>query len=441
MKKRLTYLVQSLLFLLILSFSSTAWAGNSRYRHEIPEDSVNRTEENAQFANLFFQLMTRSGTTDSAGSRALRLAANEAAQSFTQSLLHEVNNKGKLSRFRKDVRVLVNAYLNEYDLAPEGLSGATAKAAALDRLIDGLLQASGQAGVSRDEFVMAFLKGAASIENSTAEHRLSKKLSVTEKELAFFLLHNILGQVSRRAYFDATRNALQDVHAGQELIAEFERVYAILRPVLTIELVRLETILADPQFFNNLQFIVAAEFNNEAFNDLFTMKYSLEIYLLSYNLRNQLSSSLSAQLPGISPELINEQLGQIPVTSLSVLLAVTPQTHIAYTPVSGLTDQLATLGETPPTALNFSIFPGQYQELIQMQYDMQLCDVITGKELNAAIDTALNHGRLITFGELLVVKEAALKRHMQVRAHVEGVPAGTVNLLMILMGSGLNMRI
>jgi hypothetical protein len=418
MKSHLQSVVLSTVFVLALSISSSAMAQGFPPISfvEIPSVSVNISEESEPLADLFLQVMTRPGVTDSSDIRALRSAAQEAALSFRQSMFHGPASIVKWARFRKD--------------------------AGLDRMLDGLLQASVRAGISLEEFGAALLRGAATIETLTSERPLSKRLSLTDRELVLFLLRSSLDQVRRRTFLDSTRNALQRLHAPEEFTTPYEsRIYNVLRPTLTRELVGLEKYLADPLFVSDLQHILTAEYNNEAICDMFAMKYGFELYSLSYGLQNELISSLAALIPGLTPEILQEQLGQTPVTALAAYVSVNPRLRLAYYPVNGLADRLAMLGETPPTPPDFSLFPDPYRALIRMQYDIRLCDMITSKEWNMANNAIQDLTRPLSLGEQSILKVAAMKRLSQVRAHLGGVPAETIDSLLTLMESGLSMRI
>lgn len=428
---------------MMLSLTSTVSAQSFPFHslQENDEEFANSPELRNSLTNIFLQLMTRPGIADRVESHALRSAAQAAGLSFNQSIINGTANKAKLTNFRKEVGILIQIYQNEYSLAPEGLAGAEVKAAAFDRLLDGLLQASIKAEISYETLNLAFLNGAAAVEKLTSEPSLTKTLSLTERELTLYILRTSIDQIRRRSYLDTTRNALQYFRSAEEITAAYEtRIYNVLRPTLTIELIRLENNIADPLFTSDLQNIISAGFNNEATCDIFALKYSLELYSLNFSLLNELSTSLAALIPGMTPDILKEQIGQAPVTFFAVLLSVTPQTHLAYTPVNGLEDWLALLGETPPTAPNTSLFPDPYRALIQLQYDVLLCDRISSKELNNAYSAIQDPAQLLSLSERLTLKESAMKRHLQIRAHLNKIPAGTVDLLLILIDSGISIR-
>jgi len=444
MKSHLQSVVQSILFVLVLSISSSAMAQGFHPISfvEIPSVSVKNSEESEPLANLFLQLMTRPGVTDSSDISALRSAAQGAALSFRQSMFHGPGSIVKWARFRKDVVFILQTYQKEYGLAPEGLAVAEAKGAALDHLLDGLIQASVRAGISLEEFDAALLKGAATIETLISKRPLSMKLSLTDRKLVIFLLRGCVAQVRHRTFLDSTMDALQRLHAPEEYTTHYEsKIYNVLRPTLSRELVGLEKMLADPLFVSDLQRILTAEFNNEVICDLFAMKYGFMLYSLSYDQQNVLISSLAALIPGMTPEILREQLGQAPGTAIAAYLSVSPQTHLTYLPVSGLADRLAMLGETPPTPPVFSLFSDPYQALIQMQYDIRLCDMITSREWSMANNAIQDLTRPLSLTEQMMLKKAAMKRRSQVRANLEGMPVEIIDSLLTLMESSFNMRI
>jgi hypothetical protein len=346
----------------------------------------------------------------------------------------------KWAHFRKDVGLLVDTYQKEYALATEGNAGAEAKGAALDHLLDGLLQASVRSGISLEAFDAALLRGAATVEAMISDRPLSKKLSLTDRELVIFLLRCSVHQERRRILLDSTRDAMLHLNAAAEITTPYQsRIYAVLRPTLTRELVGLEKMLADPLFVSNPQDIITAGYNLEAICDVFAMKYALELYSLAEGLQETLISSLAAQIPGMTPEILQEQL-HIPITALAAYVS-NPTLPLTYYPVSGLADRLAVLGVTPPTPPDFTLFPDPYRALIRMYYDIRLCDLITDKEWRMAENEIQDLQRPLSLGEQMMVKEAAIKRLSQVRSHIKGVSEDTVEALMILHQSVFKTRI
>lgn len=129
MKSHLQSVVLSTLLVLALSMSSSAMAqGFTPISFaEIPSVSIYISEESEPLANLFLQLMTRPGVTDSSDILALHSAAQGAALSFRRSMFHGPGSIVKLARFRKDAGLLLQTYQKEYGLAPEGFAGAETK--------------------------------------------------------------------------------------------------------------------------------------------------------------------------------------------------------------------------------------------------------------------------------------------------------------------------
>jgi len=414
---------------------------------EKSEVSISISEESEPLANLFLHLMTRPGVADGADIHALHFAAHKAALSFRQSLFSSAGSHVKLASYITDVGILVDAYQKEYSLAPEGIAGAEGKGAALDSLLDGLLYASVRSGFSLEELDLALLRGAATIEARISEPPLSRTLSLTDSELVLFLMHASVDQVRRRTFLDSTMVALQHLHSAEEITTSYESKFtAVLRPALRKELVWLEIYLADPLFGSDLQDIVVAEFNNVAGGDLFAVYYAMTQHSLSISLQKSLISSLTAVIPGMTPERLQEQVAiasgssPIPFTTLAVYDFVTPNSPLTYSPVSGLADRLAVLGVTPPYPPDSLLFPEPHRAIIRMNYDILLCDLITSKELRAA-HALQDKSRPLSLEKQLILKEAANKRFSLVRAHLGGVSDETARKLQILMQSSLNMRI
>jgi hypothetical protein len=443
MKSILQSAVRSTLFILILSMSSSASGQtfSSVSVEEMPSLSGKTAEACEPLADLFLQLMTRPGVTDSSDIRTLHFAAHGAALSFRQSMFRDPGRILKWLHFRKDVGLLVDTYQKEYALATEGIAGAEAKGAALDHLLDGLLEASVHSGISLEEFDAALLRGAATVEAMISDRPLSKKLSLTDRELVIFLLRYSVHQERRRILLDSTRDAMLRLNAAAEIRAPYQsRIYAVLRPTLKRELIGLERTLADPIFVSDPQKIITAGYNLEAICDVFAMKYALELYSLAEGMQETLISSLAAQIPGMTPEILQEQL-HVPITALAAYVSLNPALPLTYHPISGLADRLAVIGVTPPTPPDFSLFPDPYRALIRMGYDIRLCDLITGREWSMAQNEIQDLQRPLSLGEQMIVKEAALKRLSQVRSHIKGVSEDTAEALLTLHQSVHPLRI
>jgi hypothetical protein len=392
-------------------------------------------------AGMFLIFMTRPSVTSDIDIQALRPVAREAARMFSRSVCIGTRCDEKWTDFRKELSVLLATYGEEYGVAPIGSEGAETRGAAFDRLLDGLLLAAGRSGISFAELDLAILRGSAEVEKSLLVRPLSRVLEPADRELAQLLLESTIDQVKRRGILEGTREDLNLVHASAEIISTFDvRMYAVLKPVLKIETVRLESFLSEPSNISDPQIIRTERFNNEARCDLFALRFSFQIFIQS----EVIIAQLAGNMPGMTPELLRTQLEIVRGTALMPLAAyasVPPDLSLNYYPVRKLADRLALLGETPPDPPSFSLFQAPYRALFQLHYDILLCDLITRKEWNAAQEEALNLSRPLTIVERLELKETAIKRFSQVRKHIAGVQGSPVESIMNLFKSPLNMRI
>jgi hypothetical protein len=440
--------IYSLVLILFLCFASSLQA---KENYSIPSrggwswEYSNPRELRDPIASLYLHLMTRPGVTEDSAVTLLIPVAHEAAVSFRNSLYQGSTGATKLARITKEVNGIDLAYLKEYATAPDGIAGADARGAALDHLLDGLLLSAVRSGISLEDLDLALLHGCAAIEKSIARRPLSSKLSETDRELIQYLLRFVVHQERRRILLDGTRNALRNIRAADEIRTLYEsRIYQVLRPALSREPIGLEMFLADPLNISDLQNIIMTEYNLEANCDLFGMKYGMELYFLTYEIEGSIISSIAGRIPGMTPEILKEQLEIVRglgLPPLAAYAAVPPSLPISYSPLSGLADRLAMLGDTPPAPPDFSLFTGTYQALLQLNYDILLSELITAREWSIADNSNPDPTRPLSLADQYTVKATAMKRSSMIRTRIRGVSEQTTRTLMTLFQMILISRI
>jgi len=440
--------IYSLVLILFICFASSLQA---KENYSIPcrggwnWEWSNPRELRDPIASLYLHLMTRPGVTAESDAKLLIPVAHEAAVSFRKSLFQGSTGATKLARITKEVNGIELAYLKEYASAPDGIAGAEARGAALDHLLDGLLLSAVRSGISLEDLDLALLHGCAAIEKRIAQRPLSSKLSETDRELIQYLLRFIVHQERRRILLDGTRTALSNIRAADEIRTLYEsRIYQVLRPALSREQIGLETFLADPLNISDLQNIIMTEYNLEANCDLFGMKYGMELYFLTFEIEGSIISSIAGRIPGMTPEILKAQLEIVHGLGLSPIAAyssIPPALPISYSPLSGLADRLAMLGETPPAPPDFSLFTGTYQALLQLNYDILLIDLITAREWSIADNNNPDPTRPLSLADQYTVKASAMKRSSMIRSRIRGVSEQTARTLMTLFQMILISRI
>jgi len=436
--------IYSLVLILFLGFASSLQA---KENYSIPcrggwnWEWSNPRELRDPIASLYLHLMTRPGVTADADAKLLIPVAHEAAASFRKTLFQGSTGIAKQARFTKEVSSLVQAYVKEYAGAPEGIAGAEGRGAALDRLLDGLLLSAGRYGIPLEDIDLAFLHGCATIEKSVSLRPLSSKLSETDRELVEYLLRFTVHQVNRRTLLDSTRGAFRNFGASDEIKTQYDsRIYQVSRPALSRELIGQERFLADTLNIVDLQKLIIAEYNLEAVCDMFALKYGMELSFVTFDnlvspMQESLISSIADRIPGMTPEVLKAQLKIIHSLGLPPLAAydaIPPALPISYSPLSGLADRLAMLGETPPTPPNFSLFTGTYKALFQLNYDILLSDLITAREWSIADNNNPDPSRPLSLVDQYSVKASAMKRSAMIRTRIRGVSELTSRTLMTL---------
>jgi hypothetical protein len=411
--------------------SRGGWSWESSYPRELRDP----------LASLYLHLMTRPGVTAESDLKLLIPVTHEAAACFRKSLFQGSMGLAKQARFTKEVNTLVQAYQKEYAKAPDGISGAEARGAALDRLLDGLLLSAGRSGIPLEDLDLALLHGCAAIEKRISQRPLSSKLSETDRELILYLLRFTVHQERRRILLDSTRDELRNIRADEEIRTYYdEKICQVFKPVLSREPIGLETLLADPANFDDLHKILVREYNQEAVCDMFAMKYGMELGFATFDgqvspLQDLLIASIAKHIPGMTPDHVKEQLQivrSLRIPPIAVYEAVQPRLPISYSPMGGLADRLAMLGETPPVPPDFSLFTGTYRALFQLNYDILLSDLITAREWSIADNNNPDPMRPLSLADQYSVKASAMKRSAMIRTRIRGVSELTTRTLMTL---------
>jgi hypothetical protein len=394
---------------------------------------------------FYIQLITRPGITTDNELKLLIPVAGDAAASFRGTLFRGANSAARVAGFTKELSLLNDIYRKDYTAAPEGLAGAELKGAAYDHLMDGFIRASVRFGVPLEDLDLALLHGCAVIEKGISRSPISSKLTETDRELILYLLRFTVHQERRRILLDSTRDALRSIRAAEEIRSLYEtRIYQVLKPVMKREPVGLEKFLADLANFDELQKILTAEYNLDATCDLFGIKYGMELYFMTFHNQDSLIASIAKHIPGITPDIIKEQLQivkSLRIPPIAVYEAIHPKLPISYSPLSGLADRLAMLGETPPAPPDFALFNGPYKALFMLNYDILLSDLITDMEWTMADNNNPDPTRPLSLSDQYTVKASAMKRTTMILSRIRGVPEQTARLIMTLFRGNLRDRI
>jgi hypothetical protein len=441
--------------LMILSFAFTP----SVYSKEIgsvPSQAIwnkgisDYRELRDPIAAFYIQLITRPGITTDNELKLLIPVAGDAAVSFRSTLFRGANSVARVAGFTKELSRLNDIYRKEYTAAPEGLAGAELKGAAYDHLLEGFIKASVRFGVPLEDLDLALLHGCAVIEKGISQSPISTKLTETDRELILYLLRYTVHQERRRILLDSTKDALRNIRAVEEIRSLYDtRICQVFKPVLSREPIGLETLLADPVNFDNLNKILVSEYNLEAVCDMFAIKYGMELGFMTFDgqispLQDLLIASIAKHIPGITPDIIKEQLQivkSLRIPPIAVYEAIHPKLPISYSPVNGLADRLAMLGETPPAPPDFAIFIGPYRALFMLNYDILLSDLITACEWTLAENNNPDPSRPLSLSDQYAVKSSAMNRLTMIRSRIRGLPEQTARSMMTLLRASLRDRI
>lgn len=437
-----------MMMFLILSLGMTMPAfGKGKATGESPRKRHEIVEMREPVAGLFLRCMSRPGVTSDSNISVLFPAARKAAKLFRSTLHDDADSSAKWQQFKQDLGSLILTYDEEYNSAPDGSDGVEARGTAYYRFLGGIVTSAEQAGIPLEELDFALLRGAAAIESQLSERHFSRLLTDTDKELVQLLLATTVNQFKRRIFLESTLKSIIRIVSPGEVAATYQtRIYDILMPTLERESAGIESFLSVPENTSDIRAIISMRYNNEAMSDLFAFKYAFEIFFPTLSLSGSLIDSIVQRMPGITSDLLREQLEIVHGTSLlslSAYASLYPGIPFRYVPVEGLADRVAVLGETPPVPPNASIFQDAYRDMFQLSYDMLLSDTVTSLEWQIVMDEAevLNPPRPVTLGERFAVKASQMCRIASLRSHMYGVPEEMARALIILLQSPMNMRI
>lgn len=437
-----------MMMFLILSLGMTMPAfGKGKATGESPRKRHEKVEMREPVAGLFLRCMSRPGVTSDSNISILFHAARNAAQLFRRTLHDGAEISAKWKQFRQDLGSLILTYDEEYNSAPVGSDGVEVRGIAFNRFLGGIVTSAEQAGIPLEELDFALLRGAAAIESQLSERYFSRQLTDTDKELVQLLLVTTVDQLKRRIFLESPLKSIIRTEAPEEVATMYQaRIYDILMPTLEGEAIGIESFLSDPENASDIQAIISMRYNNDAMSDLFAFKYAFEMFFPTLSLSESMIDSIVQRMPGITSDLLREQLEMVQGTSLLSLSAyssIVPDLPFRYVSVEGLADRVAVLGETPPVPPNVSLFQDAYRDMFQLSYDVLLSDTITSLEWQVVMHDAevLNPPRPVTLGERFAVKSSQMRRYASLRSHMYGVPEEMARALMILLQSPMNMRI
>lgn len=392
-------------------------------------------QEEHPLQQLFLALITRPGITSDSHRKSLLPAIHDGAEAFGDALGHR-----RAHRFSRDLKPLLAAYDAAISGAADGLAGAEARGAAMDRLLSCIIEVAKQSKIYPEEVDTAFLQAAAAVEKSLLRPPLAKLLSLEDRELVSLLLLKSVYQVhGRTVLLVEIPDALATLGVEASLAETYTKSIAWCGPALARELVALERDLSDPNILADLNNLIMMQFNAEATNDMFYAKVGLESYLAAYSFDLTPLAAKMASLGGImahmTPDLLRES-GAVPLglRYLAAFSWLEPLSPLVYAPDPALADRLRSLGGEVPASPDFSLFTSPYRDIFQLRYDLTLCELIMIREWWDAADQAfVLRQRPLSMTERLALRKADAERRQRVMGRLAGVTENEKHALRILM--------
>ncbi|WP_298271840.1 hypothetical protein [Geobacter sp.] len=402
--------------------------------HHTAEYRHLRAEKTLQ--QLLTVFVTRPGVTVDSPRRGLLPAIHAGAAAFTEAL-----RPGKrLQRFTQDLKPLLTTLNADMESAAEGLAGAEARGAAMDRLLSGILDVAKGAKIHPEEMDIALLQAAAAIQDSLQRPPAVNVLSPEDRELISLRLLTSVSQLHKRAILlTEPLDALETLGTEPSQVAAYTQRLSWSGSALARELVGLEKTLSDPDILEDLNGLIMIQSDVDAANDIFALKVGLESSFLGNSLDlaplAAKISSMGGIMSGMTTNLLRES-GAVPPNFLIITAYdwLTPSTPLSYDPDASLPNKLALLGVPLPPPPDFSLFATPYRDIFQLRYDLSLCDQITVKEWQDAEEQAyvLNRHPL-TAPERLALRKADAARRQAVMARLNGPTPEEKHALRILL--------
>lgn len=424
------------LFLVLLSIAVPCRAEREARRSPVLNADIARHHEEHPLQQLLFVLTTRPGITCGSHRKALLPAINAGAEAFSDAFGHD----NRLHRFTRELKTLLKDYDAAMTRAADGLAGAEARGAAMDRLLSGIIETARQSKIYPEEVDMALLQAAAAVENSLLRPPLAKVLSLEDRALVSFLLLKSTRQVhNRAALLVETPDAMTTLGAEASLSAAYTQRLAWCGPALARDLIAVEETLADPSLIGGLHNLIMMQFNAEAANDIFCLKVAMELFmsdsLLDVTPLAAKMASMGGVMTNVTPAMLQES-GVVPLNSryLVAFSWVDPSAPLIYSPDPTLADRLVSLGEEVPPSPDFALFSSPYRDIFQLNYDLTLCNRITSREWRDAEDQAyVLKQRPLSMTERLALRQADADRRQAVMGRLTGATARETHALRILL--------
>lgn len=339
--------------------------------------------------DMLVTLTTRTGSTKPAYSENLSSAAETSAAAFKDSL----SDMAALRRFIDALPPVLQTFEAGYSDAVQ-IGDVDAKAAAADRLFRDLLQCADQSGISQEDFEMAILSAFSDLQPKLSLPPFSTEFSDADRELVNLLMIATVNQLHERVVLNSGSAAITTLEVDTVLSGHFFETITVMDASLMANLRSVEQGIVDS--LDDTALLRTAQFNQEAINDLFFLKYALEIYSgLSTTTEDIVLTRIIGRMNDVGGSMSDVTVTTLveagiarntqPFLSLKEYFVydwVRPEMSLSYTPDPEL---VSALSGTVPSAPDFSPFLDPYRAVFELNYDLYLCSLLEAEEWNQAI--------------------------------------------------------
>jgi hypothetical protein len=378
---------------------------------------------------MLLMTMVRSGAITDADAQNFSPLARSAGSAFETFMAGNGVTATQLAAFKSNMLAAMlstaTKFKDSVDAATPALE-AGKRGEAMSSLMDAMVKAAADAGISPNMMQIAFDEAGKAAENAAATAPINTNVIMAMKTMFRLDAQQRQLRAEMRRYADA----MTTLGASATHMQQFSTASAALGSAMMSAQVNYEQMFTDPAVFPNTAAINTAEstmlgamqtsFNNFITTDAAASNTDITGMLSSMATR---MSGMGGMMSGMtSTTLANMGIGKmmtVPGGALqnwTVMMAsindfILPGTQLTYTPSTTLSGQLTALGVTPPTLPNFSQLADPYKSMLELQYDLMLVKLINVQKL-AQLGTTPTQAQLAQLKEDALTMLAAIKQNI-----------------------------
>ena len=393
---------------------------------------------------MLLMTMVRSGAISDADAQSFSPLARSAASAFETFMTVNGVTAAPMATLKTNMLSAMGdvaaKYKESVDAATPALeAGKRGEAKAV--FMGALVTAAADAGIPVNLMPIAFDEAAKAAESAAATSPINADVIMAMK--ASFRVETQQRQL--RAQMRSYSDAMSAMGASAPHKQQFATASATMGNAMMNAQVNFEQMFADPSAFPDTATISSTESTMlTAMQTLFDNFVSTDAAASSNDITGMLSAmatqmiGMGGMMSGMSSiTLANMGIGQMVTTpggalqNWTVMMAsvndfVTPALQMTYTPSATLSDQLTSLGVTPPTPPDFAQFAEPYKSVFELQYDLMLVRLINAQKL-------IQFGTTSTQAQLAQLKEDDLAMKAAIKQNIVGLTDAQKDAVIVLL--------